>query len=55
MNGTLSGSGLYTGGGGYVSITAPTVPEPSTWMMMMLGLGGLGAMGLPRKGKPKLA
>ena len=25
-----------------VSVTGTTVPEPSTWMMMIFGVGGLG-------------
>jgi hypothetical protein len=33
---------------------APTVPEPSTWAMMILGFAGLGIMVYRRKSKPAL-
>ena len=32
----------------------PTVPEPSTWAMMILGFAGLGFMAYRRKSKPTL-
>jgi hypothetical protein len=31
-----------------------TVPEPSTWAMMMLGFAGIGLMAYRRKSKPTL-
>jgi hypothetical protein len=48
------------GGGGFVAIgelevsgTLSTVPEPSTWALMLVGFGGLGLLGVrkPRKGR----
>jgi hypothetical protein len=30
--------------------SAPVVPEPSTWAMMLLGFAGLGFVGYRRKG-----
>jgi hypothetical protein len=44
-----------TSAGGFqvVSVT-PTVPEPATWAMLVLGFGGLGAM-LRRRRAPALA
>ena len=38
---------------GFFALTA-TVPEPSTWAMMMLGFAGLGFMAYRRKSKPAL-
>jgi hypothetical protein len=38
---------------GFFALTA-TVPEPSTWAMMMLGFAGLGFMTYRRKSKPAL-
>jgi len=40
--------------GGTVA-TSPTVPEPSTWAMMLLGFMGLGYAAFRRSGKGKLA
>jgi hypothetical protein len=31
--------------------TVPTVPEPSTWAMMLLGFAGIGFMAYRRKSK----
>lgn len=52
--GGAGGSGLAGGGGGgsfvfqtYVAPTAPVpgpVPEPATWGMMIIGLGGIGTL-----------
>jgi PEP-CTERM motif len=46
------------GGGGYVAIgelevsgTLSAVPEPSTWVMMLVGFGGLGLSALRRAGR----
>lgn len=44
------------GASGTVLLTASVaaVPEPSTWMMMILGFGGIGFMAYRRKSKPVL-
>jgi PEP-CTERM motif len=34
--------------------TLPAVPEPSTWVMMILGFVGVGFMAFRRKAKPIL-
>jgi hypothetical protein len=55
----LSFQGRDAGGGTYVlsnvSVIANAVPEPSTWAMMILGLGGVGLMAYRRKSKPALS
>jgi hypothetical protein len=35
-------------------IATPSVPEPSTWVMMILGFAGVGFMTYRRKSKPAL-
>jgi PEP-CTERM motif len=48
LSGTLSGTLTYT----FTSAVGdvPTVPEPSTWAMMLIGFAGLGYASLRRKG-----
>lgn len=41
---TLFLTGTSTGNGGPVLPDVPGIPEPSTWAMLILGLGGAGAM-----------
>jgi hypothetical protein len=36
------------------AIPAPSVPEPSTWAMLLLGFVGIGFMAYRRKSKPAL-
>jgi hypothetical protein len=40
--------------GNYLIQVAESVPEPSTWAMMLLGFAGLGFMAYRRKAKPAL-
>ncbi len=42
-------------GGTYQGYFAASVPEPSTWAMMILGFAGIGFMVCRRKPKPALA
>jgi hypothetical protein len=42
-------SASYANDGFYDSTTAPAVPEPSTWAMMILGFLGLGWIAFRRK------
>lgn len=47
---------LNNGGSGYGLPTSPgAVPEPATWMMMIMGFGGLGAMIRRRRSGAALA
>jgi PEP-CTERM motif len=39
---------------GSYNLTIAAVPEPSTWLMMILGFAGLGFMAYRRKSKPAL-
>ena len=46
----ISGNaGLTAGYGGDLAVVAPSVPEPSTWAMMILGFAGIGFMAYRRK------
>jgi hypothetical protein len=49
------GSNTYTGNIGYQLLgSVSSVPEPSTWAMMILGFAGVGFMAYRRKSKPAL-
>jgi PEP-CTERM motif len=37
-----------------IAAAAPAVPEPSTWVMLLLGFAGIGFMAYRRKNKPAL-
>ena len=37
----------------FTSFTVSAIPEPSTWVMMILGFAGLGTMAYRRKAKPE--
>jgi hypothetical protein len=43
----------YTGGDGAVGDRVPpsAAPEPSTWVMLMAGFGGLGVIAYRKRGK----
>ena len=45
-------SGIVASGATFTAVSA--VPEPSTWVMMILGFCGLGFMAYHRKSKPAL-
>jgi hypothetical protein len=51
VTGTVNVSHLGVGG----TVTTSTVPEPSTWVMMMLGFAGLGYAAVRRGSKDKAA
>ena len=43
-----------TGNTGRWTLALPSVPEPSTWAMLLLGFAGIGFMAYRRKSKPAL-
>ena len=49
---TFTGPGQFTGT--MTPVLAESVPEPSTWAMMILGFAGVGFMAYRRKSKPAL-
>jgi len=53
QNGPSSSTPDITGGATLLATGAAPVPEPSTWAMMLLGLGSLGVLGYrqTRKGQ----
>ena len=55
---TVDWVGTNTGGVTFTAVfdasTVSTVPEPSTWAMMLLGFAGLGFAGYRRNGKSRL-
>jgi PEP-CTERM motif len=40
-----NGASVITASGVFDNFTSPTVPEPSTWAMLLLGFAGLGFAG----------
>jgi hypothetical protein len=46
---TFNNNDLFT-----LNVVAPTVPEPSTWAMLILGFAAIGFMAYRRKSKPAL-
>jgi hypothetical protein len=51
---TPGGSLSFLSGHDYSTNAVSSVPEPSTWAMMLLGFAGLGIMAYRRKSKPAL-
>jgi hypothetical protein len=45
---------IFTDNSGAFTINVSSVPEPSTWAMMLLGFAGVGFMAYRRKSKPAL-
>ena len=51
VNGATGGSGSYSGTLSFASVAA--VPEPAAWMLMLIGMAGVG-FSMRRKDKPTL-
>jgi hypothetical protein len=52
--GQIVGYSFINGGTFNAVVWTPTVPERSTWVMMILGFAGIGFMAYRRKSKPAL-
>jgi hypothetical protein len=50
-----TGASVTTASGVFDNFTSATVPEPSTWAMMLLGFAGLGFAGYRRTTEPRVA
>jgi hypothetical protein len=50
----FTGTGAYAADVVLDNVSIATVPEPSTWAMMLLGFAGVGFMAYRRKSKPAL-
>ena len=48
------GGGSPPGGGGFPGGSVPGVPEPATWMMMLVGVGAMGAIVRRRRGAARI-
>ncbi|MES2782392.1 MAG: FxDxF family PEP-CTERM protein [Pseudomonadota bacterium] len=51
VNGTTGGNAAFTGNLSFASVAA--VPEPAAWMLMLIGMAGVG-FSMRRKNKPTL-
>jgi hypothetical protein len=57
--GNVNNTGFFNFGGDNLNfvnstVTVGAVPEPSTWVMLILGFAGIGVMAYRRKSKPAL-
>lgn len=48
-------AGSTAGYGGDLAVVAPAVPEPATWLMMVLGFLGVGTMAMRRNNRLRVA
>jgi uncharacterized membrane protein len=50
--GDIVGYSFINGGTFDAVVGTPTVPEPSTWAMLLIGFAGIGAMAYRRRKRP---
>jgi hypothetical protein len=55
FNGELIGYDISLNSGAVVNQSDPSIPEPSTWVMLLLGFAGLGFTGFSRFAESRVA